>query len=97
MAKKEESAFKEKVLKDLKHFKSAYYFKTQERSRRGVPDIIGSIKGKFFALELKTDTGKLDALQVHILHKIRESSGFALVTSPSTWADHFAAMKGYFK
>jgi len=97
MAKKDETAFKEKVLKDLKYFKTAYYLKTQERSRRGVPDIIGCINGKFFALELKTNTGKLDSLQVHILGKIRVSQGFALVTQPSTWGEHFQIMKGYFK
>lgn len=96
MAKKEETSFKEKVLKDLKYFKAAYYIKTQERGRRGVPDIIGCINGKFFALELKTDTGKLDELQLFTLGKIRVSQGFALSTSPKYWREHFKLMKDYF-
>ncbi len=82
-----ESKFKERVLRDLKTTDQIYFLKTQERGRRGVPDILGCYLGKFFALELKTDTGKLDKLQVHTLARIRKSGGFAISTTPSTWAD----------
>lgn len=95
--KKLESKFKEKVLKDLLFFKNAYFFKTQERGRRGVPDIIGSIKGHFFALELKTDEGVLDEIQQYTLCKIRKSGGFAMVTTPGSWPVHFRTMKEYFR
>ena len=97
LSEKDETKFKHRVLRDLKWFKNAYYIKTQERGRRGVPDIIGCINTKFFALELKTETGRLDDLQMYTLQKIRLAGGFAMSTQPSQWPEHFDMMKGYFK
>ena len=91
--KKKESIFKEKVLRDLKKLGPAYFFKTQERGRRGVPDIIGCLNGKFFALELKTDVGDLDRLQREILVRIRAASGFAIETCPAQWPHDFELLK----
>jgi len=84
--KKKESLFKEKVLRDLKiDYPDAYFFKTQERGRRGVLDIIGCENSKFFTLELKTDDGKLDDLQRHTIQRVRKAGGIAFETSPSDW------------
>lgn len=94
--KKAESIFKDRVLRDLKPLESIYFLKTQERARRGVPDILGCIKGRFFALELKTDVGKLDVLQARTIEKIRLAGGFVLVTTPSSWATDFALLKEAF-
>jgi hypothetical protein len=91
--KQEEAKFKERVLRDLKQFKDAYFLKTQERGRRGVPDIIGCINGKFISLELKTDKGVADLLQLEILKKIQIAGGFAAVTSPMYWEVHLDYLK----
>lgn len=96
MSQKEETRFKTKVLRDLKFFKTAYYIKTQEHARRGVPDIMGCIDGRFFALELKRDKGRLDDLQANRLAKIRAAGGFALSVSPACWETEFRLMKECF-
>lgn len=93
---KSESKFKERVLKDLKTLDGAWFFKTQERGRRGIPDIIACLNGSFVALELKTDTGKLDRLQEHTIGKIRQAKGFAISTTPSEWEMHFKLLKEAF-
>lgn len=95
--KKPESQFKEKVLKDLGEFENIYVLKTQERSRRGVPDILACINGKFVALELKTDSGKIAKLQEHVIGKIRRAQGFAIVTTPSEWEMHLEIIRTTFK
>lgn len=86
MARQRESLFKEKVVRDLRDkLGVVYWIKTQERGRRGVPDIFFCLKGRFGALELKTDSGKPDDLQLQRLAKIREAGGFAIVTCPNQW------------
>lgn len=50
--------------------------------RSGVPDIIGCIKGKFFALEIKAEKGRPSELQLYEIRKIKESGGYARVLYP---------------
>lgn len=80
-----ETRFKNRVLGELKTLPNAWFFKTQERARRGVPDIILCLNGVFVALELKTDTGKLDKLQDITLKKIAAANGVSCSVSPATW------------
>lgn len=96
--KKKESLFKEKVLRDLKvDYPNAYFFKTQERGRRGVLDVIGCENSKFFTLELKTDEGKLDPLQQHTVERVRRAGGIVLTPAPSTWENDRAYLRGALK
>jgi hypothetical protein len=44
----------------------------------GIPDIICCYKGKFVAFEVKTETGKLSALQAVTLSKIKVAGGVAI-------------------
>ena len=88
-----ETVFKKRVLKDLESLDQIYILKTQERSRRGVPDILACFKGWFFAIELKRDGLKADALQEHTLERIRQAEGFAICTTPIEWDKHFAMIK----
>ena len=50
--------------------------------RSGVPDIIGCIKGRFFALEIKAEKGHPSELQLYEIRKIKESGGYARVLYP---------------
>ena len=50
--------------------------------RSGVPDIIGCIRGKFFALEIKAEKGRPSELQLYEIRKIKESGGYARVLYP---------------
>lgn len=45
----------------------------------GIPDIIACIGGRFFAFEVKTDTGKPTALQEATIRKILKAGGTAAV------------------
>lgn len=84
-----ESAFQKKVLKDLATLKESWVLKTQERGRRGVPDIHVCIKGRAVWIELKTDTGKIAPLQMLTLSKIEAAGGLAFVARPSSWQQQF--------
>lgn len=87
--KQPETKFKERVQKDLKTLPNCWFIKTQERGRRGVPDILICLKGQFIAIELKTDTGRLDKLQEITLSKINDAGGTAFPTTPSRWEQDF--------
>lgn len=68
-------------LKD--EFKSnIYIFKCPQgpyTSRRGISDLIMCICGLFVAIEVKTEEGKLTALQELEITKVREAHGLAFV------------------
>ena len=45
----------------------------------GIPDVIACVDGRFFAFEVKTDTGKTTALQDATIRKILSAGGRAFV------------------
>jgi hypothetical protein len=67
----------------LEAIPQSWWVKIQAGSIRGVPDVIGTIKGKFVALELKTEDGWPDELQLHRLRQIKAAGGYAAVVRPS--------------
>lgn len=80
-----EAEFQKKVLEFLRsqgvwHVK---YWGGGQFTKAGIPDILACVKGKFVAIELKTETGRLSKLQEYNLAKIKESGGQALVLHPS--------------
>ena len=92
--KQPETKLKEKVLADLKSLGDICWgIKTNERSRRGVPDILCCIRGGFFAFELKSSSGHVDRLQEITLSKIKKAGGVAVAVYPDTWDDLFQAIK----
>lgn len=93
MSKQQETLFKEKVLKDLKSLPLCWFVKIQQVSKRGTPDILLCVAGKFVALELKTETGKLSALQEFNLEQIANAKGIGLIATPSTWPVVFNLLK----
>lgn len=50
--------------------------------RSGVPDIVGCVRGKFFALEIKAEKGRPSELQLYEIRKIREAGGYARLLYP---------------
>ena len=62
----------------VKFFANAY-------TRRGVPDILASVGGKFVGIETKADNGRPSDLQYDNIREIRASSGFAWIVYPSGW------------
>lgn len=88
-----ETQFKQKVVRDLKTLNECYFIKTQERARKGVPDLFICYRGLFIAIELKKETGEATILQLDRLKRIRDAKGVALVTYPSCWEKHFETLK----
>lgn len=85
MSVQPETRFKVRVQRELKErFPDAWFFKSSERSIRGIPDLIGVIRGRFIALELKVGKNRADALQGWTLRRIERAGGTALVVTPET-------------
>lgn len=86
MAKKPETAFKEKFAKFLESLPGIWFFKTNEMSVRGIPDFIICIHGRFLAIELKAENeNQTSALQDWVLEQIAEAGGMAIVCCPNTF------------
>lgn len=79
MSNKPEAKLKERVQSRLKKLDNCWFFKTDEGAVRGIPDIIGCIEGRFFAMELKHKRAKADkrreSLQKLTLRHIRMAGG----------------------
>ena len=94
MPKQPETLFKEKVLKDLSLVESSWFYKTQQVCLRGIPDIVGLVRGKFVALELKKDkTARIDKLQIYVLEQIKKAGGFTAITYPENWQETLERVK----
>lgn len=79
-----EKQFQDKVMAFLRS-QQIYYIKIWGGGYQtaGIPDLLCCIRGKFVALELKTEKGKPTVLQKFNLFKIQESGGYARVLRPS--------------
>lgn len=78
-----ESAVYKSVRKKLKKEfgKELWFFKTHGGADqiRGLPDLIGCYRGRFFAIELKKPGGHATDLQAFTLQQITDAGGFASV------------------
>lgn len=50
-------------------------------SRAGIPDFVGCLSGRFFAIEAKAGKGRTTALQEKEISLIKHAGGFALVVN----------------
>lgn len=80
----EEKQFENRVKRWLKS-KGIYYFKYfgNAFSTAGVLDLTLCVNGKFIAVELKAEKGKVSPLQEAHIKQIRENGGIAIVLRPS--------------
>lgn len=89
-----ERSFKTRVLRDLKQMPNCWVIKTQEVARRGVPDILMCLRGKFIGIELKQQGKKPDALQSHTLGAIVKAGGVGFCATPDMWDHHLEMLRG---
>lgn len=84
-----ESEFQTKVIRYLRSL-GAYVLNVPGGSQipKGTPDLLVCYKGRFIALELKTDTGTVMPLQEDTLETIRRADGYTRVLRPKDW-EHF--------
>lgn len=81
-----ETRFRLRVVKPaLESIPESWWTKIQAGSVRGIPDVLGCIKGKMIALELKTEKGVADPLQLHRLTQVQRAGGYAAVVRPSNF------------
>lgn len=101
MAITPEGKVKDEVKRVL-NFHCAYWFMPRGSTfgTAGVPDFIGCINGRFFAVEAKSAIGKLTAMQKLQLAKIEEKGGKVFVvrdsdtlTILSTWLSSISNAK----
>ena len=77
-----ETKLKGKVLAMLKKdFPEAWVYKTADRWKSGIPDVLICRKGHLFAAELKIGNrkGRKFKLQLHVLEQIKRAGGRAAV------------------
>lgn len=79
-----ETKFKNQAKRELDKLPLSFFIKTQMVALRGVPDFIGCVRGRLVAIELKTETGRVDRLQQWTLQKFADAGAFTAVVRPST-------------
>lgn len=87
-----EKDFQRYVLKKLREIPRSYWYKANDRTTSGIPDIIGCVSGVFFALELKTRS-KVTPIQAYHLRKIADAGGQSFVVTPDNWKEVFEFIK----
>ena len=78
-----ETRFKINVIARLRRLMPHVWFtKLQQVSKRGEPDLLLCVCGKFVAWELKVQNNKTTKLQQYTLDKIELANGMARVVTP---------------
>lgn len=77
-----ETRFKKRIWPKLLVIPHSWWHKTQDLTRRGIPDFLGCIGPYFVSIELKTEVGDTDPLQDYTLAKIRKTGAMAIVLHP---------------
>lgn len=72
-----ENKIQASIVKFLRKQKGCWVYPTCDRFTVGVPDVLGCLKGRFFALEVKKPTGRLSKIQSYQLKKVRDAGGIA--------------------
>lgn len=88
-----ESRLRIRVNRDLKTLPNTWFVKTQETSKRGIPDYILCVNGHFVGLELKSELGKASPLQKWTLLQIAKAGGRAFISYPELWEKIFSIIK----
>ena len=81
-----EGKVKDQVKSIIERIPSVYYFMpaTGGYGRSGIPDIMGVVSGRAFAVECKANGGQLTALQNREIDKFVEAKGTAFVVDASS-------------
>jgi len=91
----EEHKFQRLVKMRLKSTPELWHFTKEAASLRGLPDVVGLYKGRFFAWELKKSrseankkTGRI-VLQRYILEQVRKAGGLAELVHPDNFEEMY--------
>lgn len=70
---------RQKKIVDYLEGAGAYVVKVIKANKAGVPDLICSYCGKFYAFEVKTETGRTSKLQEYHLAKVNDAGGVGAI------------------
>lgn len=56
-------------------------------TKKGIPDLLCCVNGRFVAVEVKAENGRATPLQLKCIERIKESGGVALVLYPSDFEE----------
>lgn len=74
-----ESQIQKRILDYLKRLPDCWVVKVISCNKNGTPDILACVRGRFVALEVKTDTGRTSAIQDFQLEQIASAGGISAV------------------
>lgn len=81
-----EQQFQRKVLGYINKLPKAFAFKVIAANKIGIPDIVGVIKGRFVAIEVKKSSGSIvKKIQTFVLNKINSCGGFTFIVYPENF------------
>jgi len=58
-----------------REFGDAWVYKTSDRWKSGIPDVLICREGRFFAVELKVGNNKATRIQLYVLEQIKRAGG----------------------
>jgi Holliday junction resolvase len=76
---KRESVLTRELVKSLRGW--GLFYKVSDRFNAGLPDIVGCLKGKFIAIEVKRKDRLVTSLQKFKLLEILENNGLAFIVT----------------
>lgn len=82
------------MLKFLKTLPKSWVYKTADRFKSGIPDILVLCQGKFIAIELKVRGKKAKPIQEYTLEKIQEAGGAGAVCYSVNEVKEFLTREG---
>lgn len=90
-----EKKYEERLKKWLKEQGAWYvkYWGGGTFTRPGVPDLLVCMGGRFVAIEVKSDSGKLTPEQMEQMALIKKAGGIAIVSRPSSFEKDTAFLK----
>jgi Holliday junction resolvase len=74
-----ESAIQKKISDYLNALPECWTCKVMSANKRGVPDILAVVSGRFVAIEVKRPGGKPSKLQLAQLKRIEAAGGLAMI------------------
>lgn len=81
-----EKLFENKIKAELKR-RGIWYVKyfANRNTLAGVPDLLCCVNGRFVALEIKAEKGRVSKLQQYQIEQIQNANGIAFAVYPNQW------------
>lgn len=87
-----EQTYQRRILSWLRRQPRIFAFKIITANISGIPDVIAVVRGRFVAIEVKSQDGHTSRIQKYIHNKIKKAGGVALVSRPSNYEEFKATI-----